>query len=73
MLEAIVSALVIVLAIIIGPDLLERLGGSMSIFVLVMAVIFVLPALLVGAYEEDYENSVKNGQNGQKEDEEEKR
>lgn len=70
MLEIIVSALVIVLAIIIGPDLLEKLDGSMGIFILVMSVIFVLPALLVGAYEEDYENSVKNGQNGQKEDEE---
>lgn len=70
MLEFIVAVLVIILAIIIGPDLLEKLDGSMGIFILVMSVIFVLPALLVGAYEEDYE---KNGQNGQKEDEEEKR
>ncbi len=58
---------------IIGPDLLEKLDGSMGIFILVMSVIFVLPALLVGAYEEDHENSVRNGQDGQKEDEEEKR
>lgn len=73
MLEFIVAVLVIILAIIIGPDLLEKLDGSMGIFILVMSVIFVLPALLVGAYEEDHENSVRNGQNGQKEDEEEKR
>jgi hypothetical protein len=73
MLEFIVSVLVIVLAIIIGPDLLEKLDGSMGIFILVMSVIFVLPAILVGAYEEDFENSVRNGQNDQKEDEEEKR
>lgn len=73
MLEFIVAALVIILAIIIGPDLLEKLDGSMGIFILVMSVIFVLPALLVGAYEEDHENSVRNGQDGQKEDEEEKR
>lgn len=73
MLEFIVTVLVIILAIIIGPDLLEKLDGSMGIFILVMSVIFVLPALLVGAYEEDHESSVRNGQNGQKEDEEEKR
>jgi uncharacterized membrane protein len=73
MLEFIVAVLVIILAIIIGPDLLEKLDGSMGIFILVMSVIFVLPALLVGAYEEDHENSVRNGQDGQKEDEEEKR
>lgn len=73
MLEFIVAVLVIILAIIIGPDLLEKLDGSMGIFILVMSVIFVLPALLVGAYEEDFENSVRNGQDGQKEDEEEKR
>ena len=65
MLEFIVAVLVIILAIIIGPDLLEKLDGSMGIFILVMSVIFVLPALLVGAYEEDHENSVRNGQNGQ--------
>ena len=73
MLEFIVTVLVIIRAIIIGPDLLEKLDGSMGIFILVMSVIFVLPALLVGAYEEDHESSVRNGQNGQKEDEEEKR